>query len=172
MGGVLAVVHEGNGVAVEVGVADGSFESAVGMTTEDEVDAACACNEFYIIDEIVNLPAEVAEAYDDVATLATAQDGDDAVSLFDGVEVSDAFAVLFGNEPFHGRADTEDTDAEALPFNNGIGADGIFQASGVDVVVAAEGGEGGELEEAVHVLLAEVELVVPDGGGIVVHGVH
>jgi len=71
MGGVLAVVHEGNGVAVDVSVADGGFEGAVGVTTEDEVDAACACNEFYIIDEIVDLPAEVTEADDDVATLTS-----------------------------------------------------------------------------------------------------
>jgi len=172
VGGVLAVVHKGDGVAVEVGIADGGIEETVGVAAEDEVDATGAGDELDIVDEVVNLPAEVAEAYDDVATLATAQDGDDAVSLGNGVEVADAFAVLFSNEPFHGRSNAEDANANALALDDGVGDDNIAEASGADVVVAADGGEGGELEEAVHVLLAEVKLVVPDGGGIVVHGVH
>ena len=52
MGGVLAVVHEGDGVAVEVGVAEGGIEVAVGVSAKDEVYAACAGNEFHIIGNV------------------------------------------------------------------------------------------------------------------------
>ena len=172
VGGVLAVVHEGDGVAVEVGIADGGIEIAVGVAAEDEVNAAGAGDELDIVDEVLNLPTEVAEADDDVATLASAQNGDDAIGLGDGVEVADAFAVLIGNEPFHGWSNAEYANTNALALDDGVGDDDIAEAGVADVVVAADGGEGGELEETVHVLLAEVELVVADGGGIVVHGVH
>ena len=172
MGGVFAVVHEGDGVAVEIGVEDGGIEKAVGMSAEDEVDATCAGNKLYIVDETFNLPAEVAEADDDVAAFTSTQDGDDAIGFGDGVEITDAFAVLVGYEALHRGADAKDTDAEALTFDDGIGVDDIFQWGGADVVVAADGGEGGKLEEAEHIFLAKVELMVADGGGIVMHGVH
>ena len=172
VGGVLAVVHEGDGVAVEIGVADGRIEVAMGVATEDKVDAPRASDELHIVNEVFNLPTEVAEADDDITTLTPTQDGYDTVGLSDGVEITDAFAVFFGNQSLERRADTEDSDTEALATNDGVGTDGILQAGGADIVVTADGGEGGHLEKAEHVVLTEVELVVADGGGVVAHGVH
>ncbi len=172
MGGVLAVVHEGDGIAVEVGIADGSVEITVGVAPKDEVDATGAGNEFHIVDEAFNLPAEVAEADDHIATFASAKDGNDAVGFGNGVEVKDAFAVLVGNKPFDGWADAKDTNADTLALDDGVGEDNVFQDGGADIVITTNGGEGGKLKEAEHVLLTKVELMIADGGSIVMHGIH
>ena len=172
VGGVLAVVHEGDGIAVEVGVEDGGIEDAVGVAAEDEVDAARATDEAYVVGRLIGLPAEVAEADDHVAVLGGAQGGDGLVCLGNGVEIGDAGIVLLGYQPGHGRADAEHADAQPLALDDGVGLHHIRQTGGAEVVVGAEGGEVGQREDALHVLLAVVELVVADDGGIVVHGVH
>lgn len=88
------------------------------------------------------------------------------------VEEFHATAFIHVDETVHLWADAEDANLESLSVDDGVLLHCALDGCAGEVVVGAEYREFEFAEHACHILQSEVELMVADGSGIIVHLVH
>lgn len=93
----------------------------MGVSAEYEVDAGCLLDETFIAcGRVAYLPAEVGEAYHDVALLLAAQDGDHAARHGDRVEILGSAIVGSGHESLKAWGESEHSDSDTVAHDDGI----------------------------------------------------
>ena len=147
---MLAVLVDGHLPSVEVGDVAELLEVGVGVTAEDDVDAACLRN-----GAVVTLctscactffgwavvPSEVADADDEVALLLLLQQLHHLIGTGSRVEVPDSCAVGGCHETFELWTEGEDADLDVAASDDGVGFHDAFEDGAGEVVVGAEDGE-------------------------------
>ena len=169
--GVLALVVQQHLVAPLVLEVARMVEVGVRVSAQDDVEPRSVCYEVGVHVRCIAKP-EMAEADDEVAVLLAAQMVDDGLCCLGRSLIAHPLVVVLRDETLGLRADTEDAYAHARAFYYYIGFYESLARRAREVVVAADEWKLGHTDEAGQVLQAEVELMVPDGAGIIAHQVH
>ena len=112
------------------------------------------------------------DADHEVALLLLAEDVDILLGGLSGIDIGDSLAVAVEDKALQLWSQGKDTDLDAIALQGDIRLDEPFEHSSRAVVVGTHDGEVCHTEEFGHIVHAEVELMVADGNGIIVHLVH
>ena len=141
------------------------------MTTQYQVDVTGGWGYLGIVDAIY-LPAQVGDADDDITLLFLLQYLSHFICLGDRIEILDAAIVGFGYQAGKFRTQAENANLQSLALDNGIRLYDICQFGTGEIIVGADDRKLCHLEDAHHVVDAEIELMVSDGSSIIFHLVH
>ena len=141
------------------------------VTSQYQVDIAGCGNHLGII-RAVYIPAQMRDADDDITLLLLLQNLCHLVRLLDRIQVLDATVVLLNHQAGKLRSQSEDTYLESLAMQYHVWLHNIRQLSAGEIVVGTNDRELCHLEETHHIVHAVIELMVSDGGCIILHLVH
>ena len=169
--GVLALMVNEDLVALLVVDVFRLIEIGMGVAAEDNVNARGVGNEIDV--HIGRLsPTEMAKADDNVAMLLLTQMVDDGLRSLCWTCVAHTFVVISRHKSFGLRTNAKDAYTHARAFYYYIWFDKSMTRCAREVVVAADKRKLCHLNQSGKVLETEVELVIADGAGVIVHEVH
>ena len=140
------------------------------VASEHKVDAPCAADDLLITHTFL-FPPKMRDADDEVAVLFL-QEIRRLLRRLHRVEIFRGAVVLVVNQAVKPRRQSEDTDLQAIALDDDIRLHDLVESILMETIVGTDDGKVESLKHPRHVLQTEVELVVADSPGIIVHHVH
>ena len=145
----------------------------MGMSAHDHIDASRLCRQACIayIFSRFSVGAKVTETNDHIAILCP-QDVRHHLCHRVRVKIARRFKILRCDQAFGVAAQAEHAYFQATFMQDDIGLDDVRQGRAAEIIVGTDDGEVGLPQHRRQGVQAVVELMIPQGGGIITHSVH
>lgn len=141
------------------------------MSAQDHIDVPCILNQLYIRIRFA-FPSEMRQADNQVTVLLILQDIGHTLSFSYRVLKLDISIVFLCYQSVQLRSQSEDTDADTVPFDNNIRLYQTFQNCTLYIIIGTHYRILSQFKQTGHVIQPEIEFMVADGSGVISHLIH
>ena len=168
-------MHDGHLLPVGIFYTFRLLEEGMGMPSQHQVDAVCLRHDgivIHIIHTWVGHDPQVRQTNHHIALFLFTENHYHSIGHRRRLMIDNAFALALLHQSLELRTKGKDAYLHPIALEYHIGFYQSFEDGAFKVIVGTNDGEVGHLEKACHIVEAEIELMVADGHGIVLHQVH